>query len=112
MDWIGSLGAEDIGVDLGSSNVVIYIKNKGLVLPESSVVAMRHNSSDFVAYGTQAEEMEGRTPQGIYTIRPIKEAIGCSIRTVFLAPIVNAASKRALRCTPVIPTGTQIIKRG
>ncbi|MGP1600244.1 rod shape-determining protein [Dialister pneumosintes] len=116
MDWIGSLGAEDIGVDLGSSNVVIYIKNKGLVLPESSVVAMRHNSSDFVAYGTQAEEMEGRTPQGIYTIRPIKESaiIDYKSTAYLLNSIINQSylkrvffHPRLIICVPVGITGVQ-----
>lgn len=39
LDWVGAFGAEDIGIDLGTSNAVIYVKNKGLVFPEAAVVA-------------------------------------------------------------------------
>ena len=44
LDWIGSFGSEDIGVDLGTSNIVVYVKNKGLVFPEASIVAVKEST--------------------------------------------------------------------
>lgn len=116
VDWLGGLGAEDIGVDLGSSNVVIYIKNQGLVFPESSVVAVREKNGEFVASGTRAEEMEGRTPKGIYTIRPIKESAIVDYRATahLLNSIINQSylkrmffHPRLIICVPVGITGVQ-----
>lgn len=57
-DWLGSLGTEDIGIDLGTSNVVVYVKKKRLVYPESSAVAVRVRTGEMFAYGTRAEAME------------------------------------------------------
>lgn len=73
-DWIGSLGSEDVGVDLGTSNIVLFIRNKGLVFPESSMIAVDEKTGAPVAYGTKAEEMEGRTPRGLMVTRPLKSS--------------------------------------
>ena len=49
LDWVGAFGAEDIGIDLGTSNAVIYVKNKGLVFPEAAVVAKNENTKKVFA---------------------------------------------------------------
>lgn len=72
LDWVGAFGSEDIGVDLGTSNAVVYVKNKGLVFPETAVVARNENSKKIFAYGARAGEMEGRLPKGLRLIRPLK----------------------------------------
>ena len=72
LDWVGAFGAEDIGIDLGTSNAVIYVKNKGLVFPEAAVVAENENTKKIFAYGVRAGEMEGRLPKGLQLIRPLK----------------------------------------
>lgn len=74
MDWLGSFGSEDIGVDFGTTNIVVYVKNKGLVLPESSAVAVRAPGDEIFAWGTKAEAMDGRCPQGARVIHPLKES--------------------------------------
>ena len=56
LDWVGAFGAEDIGIDLGTSNAVIYVKNKGLVFPEAAVVAKNENTKKIFAYGVRAGE--------------------------------------------------------
>lgn len=73
-DWMGALGTESIGVDLGTSRVVIYSRRKGIILPEASMVAMREKDGTMLAFGNRAEAMEGRTPKGIVTIRPLQES--------------------------------------
>ncbi len=65
----------DIGIDLGSSNTVIYVKGHGIKLSEPSVVAINVNSGRPVAVGTVAENMIGRTPENIVAIRPIREGV-------------------------------------
>lgn len=66
---------EDIGIDLGTSNVRIFVKNKGIVLNEPSVVAVNRNSGEMLAAGHEAREMLGRTPGRIATVRPLKEGV-------------------------------------
>lgn len=115
-DWLGGFGAEDIGVDLGSSNIVIYIKNKGLILPESSVVTVKDSTGEMISYGTRAEEMEGRTPRGIHTIRPIRHSaiVDYQGTSYLLNSIINRSylkrlffHPRLMLCVPVGMTGVQ-----
>ncbi len=72
LDWIGAVGSEDIGVDIGTSNVVVYVKHKGIVFPEAAVIARNEITGEYFSYGTKAEEMEGKTPKEIQIVRPIK----------------------------------------
>lgn len=72
LDWIGAVGSEDIGVDIGTSNVVVYVKHKGIVFPEAAVIARNEITGEYFDYGTKAEEMEGKTPKEIQIIRPIR----------------------------------------
>lgn len=116
MDWLGGFGAEDIGVDLGSSNVVIYIRNKGLVFPEAAVVAVRDDTGRMFSYGTRAEEMEGRTPKGIHTIRPVRHStiVDYHGTSYLLNSIINRSyikrlffHPRLIMCVPAGMTGVQ-----
>lgn len=66
---------EDIGIDLGTASVLVYIKNKGIVLNEPSVVAMDKNTGNIIAVGEEARKMLGRTPGNIVAIRPMKEGV-------------------------------------
>ena len=65
----------DIGIDLGTSNVLIYIKKKGIVLNEPSIVAIEKDTKKVIAVGNEANEMLGRTPEKVLTIRPLKEGV-------------------------------------
>lgn len=66
---------EDIGIDLGTASVLVYVKGKGLVLYEPSVVAIDKNSGQVIAVGEEARRMLGRTPGNIVAIRPLKEGV-------------------------------------
>jgi rod shape-determining protein MreB len=66
---------EDIGIDLGTASVLVYVKNKGIVLNEPSVVAMDTNTNRVIAVGGEAWAMLGRTPGNIRAIRPMKEGV-------------------------------------
>ena len=63
-----------IGIDLGTANVLVYVKGKGIVIREPSVVAVSE-SHHIVAVGDEAREMIGRTPDNISAIRPMKDGV-------------------------------------
>lgn len=65
----------DIGIDLGTASVLVYIKDKGIVLKEPSVVAIESNSNKLLAVGEDARRMLGRTPGNIIAIRPLKDGV-------------------------------------
>lgn len=67
--------ARDIGIDLGTANVLIYVKGKGIVLNEPSVVAIDLNTYKVLAVGEEARRMVGRTPGNIVAIRPLKDGV-------------------------------------
>jgi len=67
--------SNDIGIDLGTANTLIYVKNRGIVVNEPSIVAIEENSGKVLAVGTEAREMYGRTHQDIITIRPLKDGV-------------------------------------
>ena len=67
--------ARDIGIDLGTANVLINVSGKGIVLNEPSVVAVNTSTNKVVAVGTEAYNMVGRTPGNIRVIRPLKNGV-------------------------------------
>ena len=67
--------AKDIGIDLGTANVLIYIKGQGIVLNEPSIVAIDTDSKSVIAVGTEANEMLGRTPGKVKAIKPMKDGV-------------------------------------
>ena len=66
---------KDIGIDLGTANVVIHVKGKGIVLDEPSVVAIDKATGKIHAVGTEAHQMVGRTPGNIVAIRPLRDGV-------------------------------------
>ena len=67
--------AKDIGIDLGTANVLIYVKGQGIVLNEPSVVAIDAETKKPLAVGSEAREMLGRTPGSVIAIRPMKDGV-------------------------------------
>lgn len=68
-------GGLDIGIDLGTASVLVYIKGKGIVLQEPSVVAIDRNNNKILAVGEEARLMLGRTPGNIVAIRPLRDGV-------------------------------------
>lgn len=66
---------QDIGIDLGTSSVLIYVKGRGIIAKEPSVVAIDRESTSLLAVGREAQEMLGRTPCGILAVKPLKEGV-------------------------------------
>ncbi|MCK4633032.1 MAG: rod shape-determining protein MreB, partial [candidate division Zixibacteria bacterium] len=69
------LFSNDIGIDLGTANTLVYVLGQGIVLNEPSVVAIEQSSGKVLAIGSAAKEMTGRTPGGIAAIRPLKDGV-------------------------------------
>lgn len=66
---------KDIGIDLGTANVLVFVRGKGVVLDEPSVVAIEQGSGTVVAVGEEARRMVGRTPGNIVATRPLKDGV-------------------------------------
>ena len=69
------LGGKDVGIDLGTANTLVFLKGKGIVLREPSVVAKNTKTGEIVAVGNDAKNMIGRTPGSIVAIRPMKDGV-------------------------------------
>ena len=70
-----SFSSRDIGIDLGTANTLVYVKDRGIVLREPSVVAIQQGSNRVLAVGEEAKRMLGRTPGNIVAIRPMKAGV-------------------------------------
>ncbi len=69
------LFSNDIGIDLGTANTLVYLKGHGIVINEPSVVAVNQKTSQILAVGAKAKEMLGRTPGHIKAIRPLVDGV-------------------------------------
>lgn len=69
------LGGKDIGIDLGTANILVTLKGKGIILREPSVVAIDNKTGEILATGHEAKEMIGRTPERIKAVRPLKDGV-------------------------------------
>lgn len=72
---LGNMFSKDIGIDLGTANVLIHVKGKGIVLNEPAVVAIDKKTNKVLAVGEEARQMVGRTPGNIVAIRPLKDGV-------------------------------------
>ena len=67
--------AKDVGIDLGTANILIYVKGEGIVLNEPSIVVVDTNENKVIAMGNEAKEMIGKTPENIIVIKPLKDGV-------------------------------------
>lgn len=112
------LGREDIGIDLGTASVMVYIKGRGVVLREPAMVAVDRNTRNILAVGEDAKRMQGRTPGNVMTIRPLRDgSIGdFDIAERMLRYFMNKVVGRRLffrpRAIVTVPSGvTDVEKR-
>lgn len=70
-----SFRADDVGIDLGTASVLVYVRNRGIILREPSVVAIDKNTQRLLAVGDEARKMLGRTPGNIVAIRPLRDGV-------------------------------------
>lgn len=91
------LSANEIGIDLGTANILVYSKNKGITLNEPSIVAIDINTKKVVAFGNEAKAMVGKTPANIRVIRPLKNGViaDYDITTELLKIIMKKAANQS-----------------
>src|SRR3712207_3089678 len=71
----GGFGSRDVAIDLGTANTLVYVRGRGIVVSEPSVVAMDTNTGEVHAVGSEAKRMIGRTPANISAIRPLRHGV-------------------------------------
>ena len=108
--------SKDIGIDLGTANVLIYIKGEGIILNEPSVVAYDEENGKLLAVGSEAREMLGRTPGKVKAIRPLKDGVIADFETTeimldyFIKKILGRnifLRPRIVICCPTNITGVE-----
>ncbi|GAA0366953.1 rod shape-determining protein [Microbispora corallina] len=112
----GLLG-RDIAVDLGTANTLVYVRKKGVVLDEPSVVAINMHTDRIVAVGTAAKEMIGRTPPHIVTMRPLKDGVIADLDAAerMLRHFIQLSHKNRYLAKPrvvvAVPSGTTSVEQ-
>lgn len=113
-----NLNSRDIGIDLGTANIVVILKGKGIILNEPSVVAINKESNEIIAIGREAKEMLGRTPEKIKAVRPLKDGVIADFTAtqMLLKNIVQKICRKynigRLRAVVGVPSGiTEVEKR-
>jgi rod shape-determining protein MreB len=74
-DWLFGLLSHDLGIDLGTANTLVYVRDKGIMIREPSVVARHRKTKRVVAIGREAKKMLGKTPETIEALRPLKDGV-------------------------------------
>ncbi|OGC93231.1 rod shape-determining protein [Candidatus Amesbacteria bacterium RIFCSPLOWO2_01_FULL_49_25] len=75
LDYLFSLLSHDVGIDLGTANTLVYVKGKGILIREASVVARHRKTGQILAIGEEAKKMLGRSPATIEVVRPLKDGV-------------------------------------
>src|ERR1700752_1137611 len=112
--WLSS----DIGIDLGTANTLVYVKDQGIVLREPSVVAVQAGTNKVLAVGDEAKRLLGRTPANIVAVRPLKDGViaDFEVTEAMLRYFITKVHGRRMRAQPrvviAVPSGiTEVEKR-
>jgi len=118
IDRIIGMFSSDLAVDLGTANTLVYVKGKGIVLREPSVVAVSQGNGQVLAVGAEAKQMLGRTPGNIHAIRPMKDGVIANFEITesmirhFIQKVHNRKALVRPRIIIAVPSGiTQVEKR-
>jgi rod shape-determining protein MreB len=110
--------ARDMGIDLGTANTLVFVKGRGIIIREPSVVAIQKGSNEILAVGDEAKEMIGRTPSNIVAIRPMKDGViadfdtASSMLKYFIKKGMGGKSFIRPRVVVGVPSGgTEVEKR-
>ncbi len=108
---------KDMGIDLGTANTLVFVKGKGIVLREPSVVAINNLTKKSLAVGTEAKQMIGRTPGNIVAIRPLKDGVIADFDVTqtmlkrFIEKITNKSAFTSPRIIVCFPSGVTEVER-
>jgi rod shape-determining protein MreB and related proteins len=118
LNWMGGLTSTDLGIDLGTANTLIYLKGRGVILSEPSVVALKKGTLHVLKAGKEAKAMLGRTPGSIMAVRPLQDGViadfDCAQQMIraFIAKAYSRKRWSRPRVIVAVPLGiTQVEKR-
>ncbi|MFC1668599.1 rod shape-determining protein [Chlamydiota bacterium] len=118
LNLILGLFSNDMGIDLGTANTLVYVKGKGIVLTEPSVVAIQKGTNNVLAVGEEGKKMLGRTPGNIIAIRPLKDGVIADFEITenmlryFITKVHNRKALVRPRIVISVPSGiTEVEKR-
>ncbi|MFS8573092.1 MAG: rod shape-determining protein, partial [Clostridia bacterium] len=110
--------SRDMGIDLGTANTLVFVKGKGVIVQEPSVVAIDAETKEVLAVGEEAKRMVGRTPGNIIAVRPLKDGViaDFDVTERMLRHFIARASRRRSffrpRVVVAVPSGvTEVEKR-
>lgn len=112
-----SMFSKDIGIDLGTANTLVFMRGKGIVMREPSVVAVDVRTDEVLAVGKQAKEMLGRTPGSIVAVRPLKDGViadfdvTAAMLKYFIKKALRSGSLARPRIIICIPSGVTEVER-
>src|SRR6186997_1830738 len=117
LDRILGLFSRDIGIDLGTANTLVHVKNRGIVISEPSVVAIEARTKRVLAIGAEAKRMLGRTPASIIAVRPLRNGVIADFEVTqemikyFIRKVHNRRSLLHPRVVIGIPSGITEVER-
>ncbi len=117
LDFLTSPFGRDIGIDLGTANTLVYVKGRGIVLVEPSVVAIEKDTGNLLAVGTEAKRMIGRTPGNIIAIRPLKDGViaDFQVTELMIRKLIERVHKRRFAVRPrvvvCVPSGVTAVEK-
>ena len=111
------MASSDIGIDLGTASILVYVKGKGVVLKEPSVVAYDRDTEQIMAIGEEARLMLGRTPGNIVAVRPLRQGVISDYKTTekmlkyFIQKAMGKKSFRKPRISVCVPSGVTEVEK-
>jgi len=115
--WLLGRFSSDMGIDLGTANTLVYVKGRGIVLTEPSVVAIKKGTNKILAVGEEAKRMLGRTPGDIVAIRPLKDGVIADFEVTehmlryFIKRVHNRRTLISPRIVIAVPSGITAVER-
>jgi len=116
-DFFLNVVGRDMGIDLGTANTLVYVKGKGIVLDEPSIVAIDKDTNKILAVGKEAKRMVGRTPGNIVAIRPLRDGVIADFETTekMLRYFIQRVHKNVAFARPriviCVPSGITAVER-
>jgi len=116
-DFFLNVVGRDMGIDLGTANTLVYVKGKGIVLDEPSIVAIDKDTNKILAVGKEAKRMVGRTPGNIVAIRPLKDGVIADFETTekmlryFIQKVHKNVAFARPRIVICVPSGITAVER-
>ena len=116
-DFFLNIVGRDMGIDLGTANTLVYVKGKGIVLDEPSIVAIDKDTNKILAVGKEAKRMVGRTPGNIIAIRPLRDGVIADFETTekMLRYFIQRVHKNVAFARPriviCVPSGITAVER-